>query len=627
MTMDPQPAPSTAAATPPLPEPGGAALFRLFLEHAPAALAMFDREMRYLCASRRWRDDFGLGDRELEGRSHYEVFPESPEAWREAQRRGLAGEVVRAAAERFVRADGSEHWVRWEIHPWRDEARRVGGIVLFSEDVTEVHLAQQRCAESEMQLRAILDSMASFVALLDLDGRVLQLNRAPLAAAGLRADEVIGQHAAHTFFTSHSLAVQAQIGEAIRRAAAGETVHETFTARVAEGAVTLAGSFVPLRDPSGEVMLIVASAVDVSEQRLAEESLRDAAERLQWVIEGTETGLWEWDIRTDHVRYSREWKRQLGLAEDEVRDDFGEWLRLAHPDDVEPVLRAVQSFLAAPHGVLECEFRLRHADGGYRWILSRSALRAGPDGEPATLLGMHLDISERKHVEAALRESGERLQTLSRRLLATQEEERRRLARELHDGLGQSLTAARLHLLALDGRAGTARRDALAAVERSLEEVRRIALDLRPAVLDDVGLAAAVRWLADRQARAGGLAVEVRVDDGLADLAPDVETACFRIAQEATNNVVRHARARTLRVELRQAAAGLELAVSDDGVGFDPAVTRRRAMAASSLGLLGMEERAALLGGSLEVGSRPGAGTCVRARLPLGAQPASRSGA
>ncbi len=137
----------------------------LFIEHAPAALAMFDDKMRYLHASQRWRDDYGLGEREIGGLSHYEIFPEVPERWKEAHRRGLAGEVLSGDVDRFERADGSVQWIRWEIRPWHDAGGNVGGIVIFSEEISQRKKAEEALLRSEkeafqrQQLQALAERM------------------------------------------------------------------------------------------------------------------------------------------------------------------------------------------------------------------------------------------------------------------------------------------------------------------------------------------------------------------------------------------------------------------------------------------------------------------------------------
>lgn len=127
-------------------------MLRLFIEHAPAGLAMFDRDMRYLSVSRRWLRDFNLGDRDLRGLCHYDVFPELPEKWKDAHRRGLAGEELKNEGEPFVRADGSVQWSRWELHPWYDSSDQVGGIVIFSEDITESKKAEERILQLNQEM-------------------------------------------------------------------------------------------------------------------------------------------------------------------------------------------------------------------------------------------------------------------------------------------------------------------------------------------------------------------------------------------------------------------------------------------------------------------------------------------
>jgi signal transduction histidine kinase len=232
------------------------------------------------------------------------------------------------------------------------------------------------------------------------------------------------------------------------------------------------------------------------------------------------------------------------------------------------------------------------------------------------------DITKRKQAEGKLKESRQRLQTLSRRLVKVQETERRHLARELHDEIGQALTVAELNLQAMLQLPGT---DALAPrlkqslemVERVLEQVHDLSLNLRPSMLDDLGLEPALRWYTERQAALAGLQAEVRVEPLAQRLDPMIETECFRVAQEALTNVVKHAKARTVIVELTRNDQQLHLSVRDDGVGFDVACLREKAVRGTSLGLLSMEERATLAGGGLQYHATPGQGTEVHAWFPL----------
>jgi PAS domain S-box-containing protein len=231
--------------------------------------------------------------------------------------------------------------------------------------------------------------------------------------------------------------------------------------------------------------------------------------------------------------------------------------------------------------------------------------------------------AERKQAEQTLRQANEQLHVLSRRLFQIQEDERRHLARELHDQLGQALTAAKIDLQAarLEERAIVRRLDdSIAIIERLLQQVRQLSLELRPPLLDDLGLVPALRWYLDQQAQRADLRVEFFADPALERIDAAIETACFRVAQEALTNVVRHARARTVSVELDRTPEVLHLVVRDDGIGFDVATAQQGA----SLGLLGMRERVALVGGELDCKSAPGRGTEVHAFFPVRFRPGAQ---
>ena len=207
---------------------------------------------------------------------------------------------------------------------------------------------------------------------------------------------------------------------------------------------------------------------------------------------------------------------------------------------------------------------------------------------------------------------------LSHGLLAAQEAERRRVAAGLHDQLGELLTALRLRLDSLGALRGAARTAAVAEartlVDEAMAQTRDLSVELWPAILDDVGLAAALRHLVDRHARWSGLAFSLELD-ALDCLPFAVEVACFRIAQQALTNVERHAGARAVEIRLQARGGAVELSVSDDGRGFDVASALERAAAEGNLGLLGMQERASLAGGRLTIDSTPNGGTRVHAHF------------
>jgi signal transduction histidine kinase len=228
----------------------------------------------------------------------------------------------------------------------------------------------------------------------------------------------------------------------------------------------------------------------------------------------------------------------------------------------------------------------------------------------------------RQQAEAKRREYSAKIQVLSRRLVEVQETERRHLARELHDEIGQALTVAQMHLQALSQSPGAGAlaprlNESLTVIGRVLEQVDDISFSLRPSVLDDLGLESALRWLTRRQAVLAGLQAKIRVAPFEQRLDPIIETQCFRIAQAALSNVMKHAKARAVTVEVSRNGERLQLSVRDDGVGFDVASVREQAVRGASLGLLGMEERASLAGGGLEYHAALGQGTDVRAWFPL----------
>ncbi len=231
-------------------------------------------------------------------------------------------------------------------------------------------------------------------------------------------------------------------------------------------------------------------------------------------------------------------------------------------------------------------------------------------------------VLQRKRTEDALRAAKHRLTNLSHRLLETQENERRAVARELHDEIGQILTASKIDLQVIRRDQSSndfADRldDNIAMLNECLQRVRDLSLDLRPSILDDLGIVAALRWQLERLQQRAGFQGHLTVEHIPERLGPDVETACFRVAREALTNIAKHAKAHNVEMNLTFSDEELVLSIQDDGIGFDSAKALEEATHGKSFGVLGMQERVALLGGKFELNSSVGKGTIVDVRLPL----------
>jgi signal transduction histidine kinase len=216
----------------------------------------------------------------------------------------------------------------------------------------------------------------------------------------------------------------------------------------------------------------------------------------------------------------------------------------------------------------------------------------------------------------------ERLQILSHQLIDVQENERRHIARELHDEIGQAMTAVKVNLQNIS-RASEALHitpqleESIHIIDRTIQQIRNLSLDLRPSLLDDLGIVSALRWYIDRQAQRAGFEAEFIALPQHMRFSPELETTCFRIVQEAITNVVRHAKAKKVSVEIRQAGSELDVTINDDGIGFNPNAVQLRPPNDTSLGLLGMRERVELVGGRLEIVSNALSGTQIKACLPI----------
>jgi PAS domain S-box-containing protein len=367
----------------------------------------------------------------------------------------------------------------------------------------------------------------------------------------------------------------------------------------------------------GDIPAIYVGLYDVTARRKADEKLRASEASLANAQRLARLGDWAWDRDGGITHWSSELYRILGLEASVTKPCYSAYLAVVDPDDHAVVRRAMRVLLSKgqPFGI---DHRIVGPDGTTRIVRLQAELVDARDGQSWGIVGTVQDITERKRTEEELLASREQLRELSAYLEAIREEERRRIALEIHDELGQLLTALKMDVALLkmrvvpDAEATRKIDDIRELVEKTIWMVRNVASHLRPAALN-FGIVSALEWLAEDFSRRNGMPCQLVVRGGEPSLADAHATAVFRIVQESLTNVSRHAGASRVAVTLVSSDVALDLRVSDDGQGFD----LESAQGGYSYGLLGMSERARLIGGTLQIDSAPGAGTMVSINLPL----------
>jgi len=347
--------------------------------------------------------------------------------------------------------------------------------------------------------------------------------------------------------------------------------------------------------------------------------LQTEEDRLRVVIDTIPAMAWSVlpDGTVDFV--NQRWLDYTGLSLEEALAAANS---IVHPDDLPGILERWRTDMSLGRDC-EYEMRLRRADGDYRWFLVRTVPLRDARGSIAKWYGTSTDITERKDAENALRDSGVQLRALARRLVEVQESERKDLARELHDRLGPTLTMLSINLRLIEDalpsylgqRVSKMLTDSCEQLEGAAMAMRNVMGELRPQELDDHGLQSALSWYARQFSERTGIAVSVHA--GAPDERPavPVEIALFRIAQEALNNVAKHARASSVVIALEPRTSEYAMSVADDGVGYR-AADESRARRPLKLGMVTMRERAQAVGGHLRIEARPGGGTQLTVSVP-----------
>ena len=570
------------------------------------------------------------------------------------------------------------------------------------------------------------------------EGRITLVNRYACSVLGWTADELLGRD---WFETCLPARIRRAVEKTFRNLLGGDRsiVESPVLTRSGEERL-IEWRHTVLRDDAGQVIGTFSSGADITQRNQVVEALQTATKRLRFALDAANMGTWDWDVRTQSVRWSDNVERIHGLPPGSFDGTFQSYEREIHSEDRERVLASIQRALSegVPH---EVEYRIVGPDGTVRWVEGKGRVEHGPDGRPRRMTGVCMNVTPRKHAELARVEALEQsnrasqrlaaivessddailskslegvitswnraaerlfgysaseaigqsitlivppdrraeedlmlariragepvemetvrqhkdgtsvaislmvspvkdadghivgaskiarditerkkaeaaLRRLSGRLLRLEDEERRRLSRELHDSTAQRLAALCMNLSvaneaagALDQRAQRALAESVALADECLREIRTVSYLLHPPELDELGLQSALARYIDGFVQRSGIRVETEVSPDLGRLPQAVETTVFRIVQECLTNIHRHSGSSTARIRLRRGPSDLVLEVQDAGTGL-------RGNAPPGVGIASMQERLQQFGGSLEISSQPG-GTNVKAVIPL----------
>jgi PAS domain S-box-containing protein len=286
----------------------------------------------------------------------------------------------------------------------------------LAQEVQQWQEVQRRQAEDALRterdfISAILDTVAALVAVLDREGRVVRFNTACERTTHYSFDEVRGRCFWELFLIPEEVAPVQAVFEELR---AGQFPNqfENFWLTKDGARRLISWSNTALLGSDGSVKFVIATGIDITERKHAEEELRKSREQFELAVQGSQDGLWDWDVRTNEVYYSPRWKSMLGYAEHEIQNSFSGWEQLLHSEDRQRALDTVQAYFEGRSANYELEHRLRNKDGNYQWILARGVALRDATGKPYRMAGSHTDISERKRVEEALRRQTTLLQSL-----------------------------------------------------------------------------------------------------------------------------------------------------------------------------------------------------------------------
>ena len=522
------------------------------------------------------------------------------EEWRAA----LAAGKPFAKEARLRRADGQYRWFLIRAVPLRDEPGNIVNWYGTSIDIEDLKRAEDR-------VRLVINTIPTMVWTLQPDGAIDFVNRRWVDYTGLTLEEEIEDPTGPV----HPEDLPRVMEKWLVDVAAGEPSEDEMRLRRADGEYRwFLVRTAPLRDGQRNLVKWYGVSIDIDDRKRAESQ--------SWtLLDAIPQQIWSGPAHGTLDYCNERWRSYMGLGLQELQGDG--WQSMLHPDDRERVLKAWHESvtMGTPY---EQEERHRRVDGTYRWFLARGLPMRDAEGRIVRWYGTNTDIEDRKQAE-------EELRCLSGQLLRSQDEERRRIARDLHDSTGQDLVALatmlgqlRSSIPSVDRKSARLLSECKTLADKCIRDVRTLSYVLHPPLLDEAGLVEALRDYAGGFTRRSGIQVELEVSPRVGRMERDVEMALFRVVQESLTNIQRHSGSQLAKIRIHR-NSDLTLEISDLGRGLSAGIQRGKEglRFEVGVGIPSMHERVKLIGGRLEIDSSSH-GTTVRVTIPLGGDESTR---
>ena len=514
--------------------------------------------------------------------------------------------------------DGKQRCMRISYYPFFENDKSVSGVVVNAHDMTDLELAEEALQRVNHERAVLLSTVPAMIFWIDKEGKFIRVNDPFAAALNKSADDIKGK-SLFDLYPEDMAGKYYEDNVKVMESGVPKT-HIEEAVETPNGMMWVSTDKVPYRDEKGDMIGIIGFSIDITKRKQAEEALRESEERFRRAFENANVGMCLVDTEGRLTKVNSQMSEMFGYSQKELEamtvND------ITHPEYVDISPKFIRRASSGEITHAEFEKQYFHKKGHLVWGQISSSVVRDVKGKTLYFISHVKDITELKKAEEERLTYQLQLQSLASELVLTEQRERRRLATDLHDSIGQLLAISKIKLSALGNVASAGDiagdlkeiRDLIAQV---IEQTRSLVFELSPPVLYEFGIEAALEYLVERMQKLHDIRFEFVDDRQPKPLSEDLSVLPFRAVQELLVNVVKHARARNARTFIETKDEKIRITVEDDGVGFDISEIDSHIGRAGKFGLFSIRERLNHLGGHFDIASKPGHGTQVSLAAPL----------